>query len=162
MTEEPPPGIPKELKVTETIYWNDSAHKWEVEPPIRVASAEISKGSTLKFESYDKTSITYLDTTDPEYKYNTVLFYKSNLFSLIDSGTLVPIGHIPPEEDVGHQGLKFLVLKDIWLATTGPLEESRTEIIGWVSQKPPFDNGHIQKGSKSVFDHMYQDALNFS
>lgn len=49
------------------------------------------------------------------------------------------------------QPLIFNVEKQIWLATTGPLDKSGTEIIGWTSTKPPYDNGSIDKGAILTF-----------
>lgn len=43
------------------------------------------------------------------------------------------------------------VEKQIWLATTGPMEESRSEIIGWTTKKPTYDNGFIEKGAVLIF-----------
>jgi len=43
------------------------------------------------------------------------------------------------------------VEKPIYLAATGPLEESSSEIIGWTTIKPQYDNGFIDKGSVLIF-----------
>jgi hypothetical protein len=49
------------------------------------------------------------------------------------------------------QPLIFGVEKPIWLATTGPLEDSDSEIIGWTTKEPKHKNGHIDKGSVLLF-----------
>jgi hypothetical protein len=58
--------------------------------------------------------------------------------------------------------LSFLVLKDIWLATTEPSEEHIYSIIGWTETKPQHDNGHVGKGSILIFDHIFEDVLVFT
>jgi hypothetical protein len=57
--------------------------------------------------------------------------------------------------------LAFLVSKDIWLATTRPSDEHKGNIIGWIETKPQYDNGYIEKGYILVFDHIFENALNF-
>lgn len=57
--------------------------------------------------------------------------------------------------------LVFLVLKDIWLATTKPSNEHTGNIIGWTETKPQYDNGYIEKGSILTFDHVFENALVF-
>lgn len=49
------------------------------------------------------------------------------------------------------QPLILGVEKPIYLAATGPLEESSSEIIGWTTIKPQYDNGSIDKGSVLLF-----------
>lgn len=56
--------------------------------------------------------------------------------------------------------------KPIWLAMTGPLERPESEIIGWTTTKPKYDNGFIDKGTVLVFSHIYstpdeEEGLNF-
>lgn len=46
------------------------------------------------------------------------------------------------------------VEKHIWLATTGPLSEPRSEIIGWTTEKPKYDKGFINKGSVLIFTNI--------
>ena len=46
------------------------------------------------------------------------------------------------------------VEKQIWLATTGSMEVSGSEIIGWTTKKPVYDNGSIDKGSVLVFSNI--------
>ena len=58
------------------------------------------------------------------------------------------------------------VEKPIWLATTGPLGERETKIIGWTTTNPVYDNGFIDKGSVLIFSHIYygpdgEEGLNF-
>lgn len=58
------------------------------------------------------------------------------------------------------------VQKPIWLATTGPMEEPDTKIIGWTTTKPKYDNGFIDTGTILVFSHIYniedkEEGLNF-
>ncbi len=52
------------------------------------------------------------------------------------------------------EDIKPLILgleKPIWLASTGPLENIESEIIGWTTTKPQYDNGFIDKGSVLIF-----------
>lgn len=52
--------------------------------------------------------------------------------------------------------LIFRVEKPIWLATT-----EKSQIIGWTTIKPTFDNGYIGKNNILIFSHLYKNALNF-
>lgn len=68
------------------------------------------------------------------------------------------------KEDVSE--LILGVEKPIWLAITGPLENSRSKIIGWTTIKPKYDNGFIDKGAVLIFSHIYtgpdgEEGLNF-
>lgn len=49
------------------------------------------------------------------------------------------------------QQLILGVERPIWLATTGPLEETNSEIIGWTAKEPEYNNGYIDKGSVLLF-----------
>lgn len=49
------------------------------------------------------------------------------------------------------QPLILGVEKTIWLVATGPLEESSSEIIGWTTKEPKYNNGHIDRGSVLLF-----------
>ena len=53
------------------------------------------------------------------------------------------------KEDIGP--LILGLEKPIYLAATGPLEESSSEIIGWTTTKPQYNNGDIDKGSVLIF-----------
>jgi len=55
------------------------------------------------------------------------------------------------------QSLILKVEKPIWLATTGPLDKSGTEIIGWTSIKPPYDNGSIGEGAILTFIELFPE-----
>jgi hypothetical protein len=52
------------------------------------------------------------------------------------------------------QPLILGVEKPIWLATTGPLEETSSEIIGWTTKEPEYNNGYIDKGSVLLFTNI--------
>lgn len=44
--------------------------------------------------------------------------------------------------------------KPIYLSATGPIEDSTSEILGWTTTKPPYDNGSIDRGSVLLFSNI--------